>query len=493
MRKIVFALALLAALPLVAQTGTCNTTQRFSASLLGSNLGTSGAPNAFASALLTVDGNSQATITSRTLGLANVTGLQLYRGAPGPNGVIVQTFTDADNAFTGGTFTRTMAIDPALLAQILANPSNYYFVITTTDFPNGAVSGQLSGANAQYFAGSLAGANGAPNGSGNFVLALTPAADGGSTLRYDIATSGIGNNVSELRLGAAGGAPIVLGSGLTASNGRITGTASLTAAQAQLLQCNASTLTMTLTTPAFASGAVVGSVGTGNEVFIPVAGTIRGANNTNWMTDLNVFNASPSASANTFIQFFASGQDNTAGAQNVNSLTIPARGTSATRDISTGFFGGAQSGIGALRIISTSNVFANARIYNNQTANGQGTFGQSVPGLTRGEALSGGVLVGLTSGTASHTNLGFFNPSDAAVTVALELRDASGNVRATRLLTLAPWAQSQQPLGAVFNTLEGDVATSAVDFVSGSPLFVYASVVDNTSGDASFITPRSDG
>jgi hypothetical protein len=54
----------------------------------------------------------------------------------------------------------------------------------------------------------------------------------------------------------------------------------------------------------------------------------------------------------------------------------------------------------------------------------------------------------------------------------------------------------QMPLsgvaGAAFPFISGDVGSSSVAFLSGSPIFAYASVIDNVSGDGSFILPSVD-
>ena len=63
---------------------------------------------------------------------------------------------------------------------------------------------------------------------------------------------------------------------------------------------------------------------------------------------------------------------------------------------------------------------------------------------------------------------------------------------ASRLITLAPFMHTQMPLSGpngVFTGVTGDFATSSIFFLSGTPVFGYASIIDNISGDASFVTP----
>jgi hypothetical protein len=223
------------------------------------------------------------------------------------------------------------------------------------------------------------------------------------------------------------------------------------------------------------------------------------------MTDVNIFNNSATGTnADVFLQYFPTGTS-TPTAQTLTATNLAARSITNYRDLSTNVINGI-TGIGALRVISPGSIFANARIYNNLSATGGGTFGQFIPALPRTFALTEGTLLGLSnivSGSAvaagsgnARTNIGLFNPSENATTVALELRDASGVLLGQRQLTLGPWTQLQMPLSGangLFNTVNGDEPTSSVYFLSGAPLFVYASVVDNPTGDASYVTPSASG
>src|SRR5256885_4811094 len=84
----------------------------------------------FATASLNLNGGN-ATVNANTLGLGDVSGLSLFQGTPA-NSTLVMTFTDQSNIFTSGRFSRTVAIDPALAAQIAANPSNFFFALDTS-------------------------------------------------------------------------------------------------------------------------------------------------------------------------------------------------------------------------------------------------------------------------------------------------------------------------------------------------------------------------
>jgi hypothetical protein len=521
MRKvclIAVSLALLIGIPAaMAQSSACiavtPSNSAFNATLLGSGIsGASGSPNGFVNVNLSLSGN-QATVTASSLGLSNITGISLYQGQPGTsNAVLVQTFSNSSNNFTNGQFSGTMTLSSTLISQIQANPSNYFFVVTTPDFPNGAVAGALVPTRQQLITGVLP-AQSSTSGNGAFLLSIGPSNGTDTvTLNYDIFLNGLGNGtISSLQLLQAGGiTPLLTLNNVTVVNNRIVGSTQIPASLAQQILASPCSFSLGLNGAVFTNGSLIAPLSASNEVFLPVVGSAQGANGTNFQTDISIFNNSAqgltTASANTFVQFFPTGTTNSSTsvtAQSVTALSIPPRGTTTLRDVTTSLFNGSISGIGAMRILSGSSVFANARIYNNQIASGRGTFGQFEPGMTRSQALQQGVLVGvgnvtanasLANGQSFRTNIGFFNPNDTSTTVAAEIRDTNGAVIGTQRITLGPWMHEQIPLtgtSGLFNNINGDTGTSSVFFLSGNPIFAYASIIDNVSGDASFVTPSA--
>jgi len=78
---------------------------------------------------------------------------------------------------------------------------------------------------------------------------------------------------------------------------------------------------------------------------------------------------------------------------------------------------------------------------------------------------------------------------------ALQQGVLNGTVLATQTITLGAWTQTQLPLtntGGLFPSVTHDLSTGSLFFLSGNPIFAYASEIDNVSGDASFITPSAD-
>jgi len=524
MKKFVFlvvlALALLVPAAIAQSPGTCTAVTpantAFNAALLGSGFsGTSGSPNGFANLNFGINGTT-ATVNANSLGLNNITSIQLYQGQPGTSGAqLVQTFI---GPFTNGQFSSSATLSPLMISQIQSNPGNFFFVVTTPDFPNGALAGPLAPTRQQLLTGILT----APliNNGGQFLLTVGPnTGTGNVTLNFDITSTSLGNNAinSIAIMPANGGSPIVTFGNLGVPiNGRLMGSTQITSALAQQILANPCAFSLAVNSNGFTNGTATGTLFAGNEVFLPVVGSAEGLGGTNFQTDVSVFNntqffgtAPQSLNANAFIQFFPAGTLNSttsASAQSVATLNIPIRGTVTLRNVTSSMFNGSINGIGALRITSGqpgASLFANARIYNNQISAGRGTFGQFEPGMTRDQALQQGVLVGvgvvgtdstLANGQSFRTNIGFFNPNDTPTTVALEMRDTNGVVIASQTVTLGAWTQTQLPLtnaGGLFSSVTHDISTASVYFLSGNPIFAYASQIDSISGDASFITPSA--
>jgi hypothetical protein len=95
--------------------------------------------------VLTIDqGAGTITFTAYEQGIGTITASHIHRGANGLTGPIIIPF---NFPFTGGVSSGMLTgIAPSFLAEIIANPPGYYFNIHTTDFPGGAIRGQLRAA-----------------------------------------------------------------------------------------------------------------------------------------------------------------------------------------------------------------------------------------------------------------------------------------------------------------------------------------------------------
>jgi hypothetical protein len=71
--------------------------------------------------------------------LATPTAAHIHRGAVGVNGpVVVSLSPPVDGSSTG-----CVSVDPDLLKDIMQHPENYYVNVHTTEYPGGAIRGQL--------------------------------------------------------------------------------------------------------------------------------------------------------------------------------------------------------------------------------------------------------------------------------------------------------------------------------------------------------------
>lgn len=487
----------------------------FTTSLAGMQLGgTQGSPAGFGRGFVTLDPQrNQVTLRAHAAGLAGeVSGASIFeRGITQP----FLTFTDAENTFDEfGSFERTITVTPAQMAMLVADPGRFDFAVTTPGFPVGAVRGPLVNLHSLRgtFSGrSVIGSTGAVTAGGGLNAFITPGTGGGSNLNFSFTPTGIGNDITalELRQGAAGiNGPLVatLAQNAALTNGRLTGSVPIDAATARELQTNPQNFHIVANTPQFQSGAARAQFGaTHTELFFPVVGSLRGVGATQWETDLRIFNASHDRTATVTIEFFPAGQNNlgangTPNPANVTVVTISPRNVRVFDDALSTLFG-VQTTSGALRITSDQPLAATGRVFNDQRPAGRGTIGQTIDALTICHASSRGIIPGvagaLSAGTniPLRTNVGLFNPTAQTVTVRFDIRGEAGRSVGNRTTALAPFAQMQMPLfgpAGLFPDATADVPSGAISFEASAPIFVYASVIDNTSGDSNLILPVED-
>jgi hypothetical protein len=153
-------------------------------------------------------------------------------------------------------------------------------------------------------------------------------------------------------------------------------------------------------------------------------------------------------------------------------------------------------GVGAVRLRSSQPFLASSRTYNSGDGT-SGTFGQLVPGLSADQALQTGILLQVANDPAPsgfRSNLGLLNPGLTTATVGYKVYDVgSATLLGEGSRTLLPLAFLQ------VNDLFGSIGAGAtvapnatVEVTASRPVFTYASVLDNTSGDALFVLPYPD-
>lgn len=443
------------------------------------------------------------TITASVGGIATPTAAHIHIGPAGePGGVVVGFAGGALGAFMNGVAV-TVPVDPVLAGQILANPAGYYVNVHNADFPGGAIRGQLSSAGGTLFGGDLLGGDreippGDPDGGGAFLITLD---DTRTSLSYDVLVTDIGSITnSHIHTGAEGVAGGVLVGLVTESatfvDGRLRGTITIPAETGDAIAANPAGFYVNVHTTDFPGGAVRGQLGSVHEVVLPVVGRVAGSGGELFVTDIRVFNPSYADTITVLFEFFPSGMTSLIAGTS-STFTIPPRGTRVLDDAIFNLLG--TTGIGWARLTSTGAIVATSRIFDDRRAAGEGTIGQFLPGLPRSRALRNGVLTQLADTSAAHskgsfrTNVGLVNPNASPVTVRLELRDADGAVIAERTLTLGPMMHSQQGLATQWFSLPPiDHPDMTLTFSASSPIFAYASILDNVTSDPVAVIAEED-
>lgn len=224
---------------------------------------------------------------------------------------------------------------------------------------------------------------------------------------------------------------------------------------------------------------------------LPAAASAAGVGDSFFVTDVRLFNPSPTETITVRAAFLRRDRDNT-GAGEV-SVELPPRSAVRYGDVLADLLG--VDGAGGVVFRSDRPFLATSRTFN--AGGDAGTFGQYIPGQTPDDALGRGILLSVTNDPTSggfRANVGFANPTAAAVEVTVRVFDAAqGALLGETSRTLPPLAVTQ--VNDVFRAVgSGDVVirNATVEFSATAPVLGYASVLDNTSDDPIYVLPFAD-
>lgn len=241
------------------------------------------------------------------------------------------------------------------------------------------------------------------------------------------------------------------------------------------------------------SGALnAGSGGGATMLYLPVIATVAGQGGTNFHTDGRFVNRSGASVAVDFVFWPESNGNASPGA--TASLTMGVNEELVLDDMATELFG-VTNGKGGVSISADGTIFGSARVYNDQIAAGEGTFGQYVTAVSMDEAIMVGAVEflsnePLSTGSGYRSNIGWFNPNASDVEVSFSAWDADGTLLGSKAQTAGMQALGQKRLDQLWPSL-ADYGDLYVTFTASAPIFVYGSVVDNVSGDAIYIAATS--
>jgi len=219
---------------------------------------------------------------------------------------------------------------------------------------------------------------------------------------------------------------------------------------------------------------------------VAAGGHLPGTPPTQWVTDLSLLNPVPDLATVT-VYLLARDQDNSDPAS--TRVNIPFMTSALLADVVLERFGESDLAA-AFRICSNTPLVVTSRTYNQGAT---GTFGQGIPGVPEIYGLQPGMvglICGLHENEAFRTNVGFTNLSLEPATVAVTLFDAEGTWLGDREYTLPPFGHSQP--GRLFAEVTDQAVTNGWLSVvaTGSPILAYASVIDNVTGDPTYIELR---
>jgi hypothetical protein len=224
-------------------------------------------------------------------------------------------------------------------------------------------------------------------------------------------------------------------------------------------------------------------------VLVPVVVHLPGNNGTQWRSDVWVANVGSNA-GNVTLTYHP--QD---GGPLSITLPVDSYGGIYLHDIVLESFGLSDSK-GYLTVVTEeTTVEVRARVYN--AGNPAGEFGQAVPGIPVGRLNSGAYLSGVGTAGDTRLNLGFVNPTDDSTTVNVDFCDGETgepiNV-VSFTVTVGPHELVQVDRVAERWDLPARDAVIIWTYTYRTPIYGYASMVRNDTGDAIFVfgtTPNS--
>jgi plastocyanin len=217
--------------------------------------------------------------------------------------------------------------------------------------------------------------------------------------------------------------------------------------------------------------------------FLLIAGTVG-----QFHTDARILNPSFDKDITVSATLLPTGNIDNSGETAVT-FTVARRQVRAVDDIVETLF--KRGVLGAIKLSSDDPFEAHSRIYAKTL---EGTQSLGVPGLPIDAALDKGALVQLKSaGSGFRTNLGAVNPNATPADVTWTLYDRDNRVAGRRTITMAPFGvvgPTPMSSGTFFPAAAGADLTEAwasYSTATDTPIFAYASIVDNSTASQTLI------
>ncbi len=228
----------------------------------------------------------------------------------------------------------------------------------------------------------------------------------------------------------------------------------------------------------------------GTDVVVPSVGRGTGAASSNWYTTVWVYNPNGAAAQ---VQVFLLERGSSNPSPRVYNDTIPAGDTRRWTNAVETLFGIAK--FGALRVVSTSKVVVNARVYS-QPAGGhdEDTTGQFFAGVPASFAIASGkktqILGTYQTQPAADSdyryNYGFVETAGGTANVRVTVIDETGAVQGSKDYSVGARGAAQYVFKDEFPAISTQNARLQVEVTSGSGAVVaFGSGIANASNDPS--------
>jgi hypothetical protein len=222
------------------------------------------------------------------------------------------------------------------------------------------------------------------------------------------------------------------------------------------------------------------------EFFLTSAAHSDGNLGTKWFTDVSLLNQG-GLPASVYVYLLAPNVDNSNPVR--TQFLIDSGESLALDDLIFDLFG-EDNMSAALKICSNEWLLIDSRTFN-ASAKAVATFGQGVPGVELGTASNDiRTLIGLYENDQFRTNIGMLNTGPEATTVTVGMYTQDNTWLGNKEFELPPYGYKQR--SAIFTRITNDDIENGTIRVwsSGSRILVYASVVDNLSGDGTYKLAR---
>lgn len=231
-------------------------------------------------------------------------------------------------------------------------------------------------------------------------------------------------------------------------------------------------------------GMAVATAARAESIWIAAVAHTPGDEGTRWRSDVAVLNLCP---IDVEVELVLHHEDGLVSAD----FVIPAGGQQIFEDVVAQLTAGDVTG--ALEVRANGGIVVTSRTYNRSEV---GTFGQALAGVTASESMTTGdevLLPQLREDSGFRTNIGALNMGDDKAKLQVTLYDTTGSLVGEFMLRISAGlnVQDNRPFRDRFGLTDIVGGYAIVTVESGSSVTVYASVVDNATGDPTTVQPEA--